>query len=160
MITVKKINSRQIILLGLCFIFTMVISASFTHAGVTESIFISEKDLGRFLRGYFEADLNNDGELETVKVIEPCRFFTNIPDSVWGDDTGTSIIIIDSRGNAMFWSEVCRYRYIEKLLVEDLDKDGFKEIVISVGQNKRFGLEAENFIFGCKDGVYKLINKK
>ena len=33
-------------------------------------------DLGRCLSGYFEGiDLNDNGRLETVKVIEPCSFF-------------------------------------------------------------------------------------
>lgn len=119
---------------------------------------IDENDLGYHLAAYFkDIDLNNDGQLESVKVITPYGFFTNIPDSEWADDTGTTITIIDSKGKELFWSEVNRYQPIRNVAVEDLNKDGFLKIVISVGQAQEY--EATTYTYGWEKEAYTLITE-
>jgi len=98
---------------------------------------ITEYELGRCLSGYFEGiDLNNNGKLEKIKVTEPCSFYTNLPDYVWGDDTGVLIQIFDDQNKEIFLSEVFRYPLVVKnITVDDADKDGYQEIILSA-QNK------------------------
>ena len=79
---------------------------------------VKETDLGRALLAYFkDVELDNYGEPESIKVIEPHRMFTNKQD--WQDDTGTVIVIIDSYGNELFWDEVNRYQPINNITIDN-----------------------------------------
>jgi hypothetical protein len=128
-----------------------------TNISFTEDWHITENDLGRYLIAYFrDIDLNNDGEMETIKVIEQTGIFTNVPDSEWGDDTGTIIRIIDNKNNEVFWDEVSRYQPVENVSVEDMNEDGFDEIIISVSQTQDY--RAKTYIYGWKDSSYRLIS--
>jgi len=58
---------------------------------------IKENNIGRYLIAYYkDIDLNNDGRLENVKIIEPQRVYTNLNN--WQDDTG-AVVIISDKGN-------------------------------------------------------------
>jgi len=91
----------------------------------------SPTDLGRCLSGYFEGiDLNKNGKLETIKVTESCSFFTNLPDHIWGDDTGVLLQIFDDQNKEIFLAEVFRY----PLVIENITVDDTK--IILSAQNK------------------------
>ena len=121
--------------------------------------YIAEDDLGYCLVAYFEdQDLNNDGTLENVEVIEPCRVFTNLPDGLWGDDTGATITIADSNGRQIFWDEVGRYQPVENVSLVDLNYDGTLEVVISLGKTEEY--EATDYTYGWEDDKYQLLHKE
>lgn len=119
----------------------------------------TESDLGYYKVGYYyEVDLNNDGELEIVEVTEPYKFFTNIPDSIWGDDTGAVIRILNSNGKILYLKDLDRFQPVENVLVKDTDGDGFKEIVISIAETEE--MKAKTYVYGWKDDVYKIISER
>ena len=78
--------------------------------------FFDAAGLGRFLAGCYRVDLNLDGEEEMVKILEPVGFFTNIEDWEYGCDTGVVLIVEDSRGNEVFWTECGRWQPIERMM--------------------------------------------
>ena len=115
--------------------------------------FPAQSDLGYHLAAYFrDVDLNNDGTKESIKVIAPHRLSTNIPDCAWGDDTGVVIKIINSAGEEVFYAEVGRYRPVEKVIIEDAERQGLKDIVIILGASA--GEEALTKRYGWVEGGY------
>ncbi|MFC1594687.1 hypothetical protein ACFL38_05100 [Candidatus Omnitrophota bacterium] len=131
-------------------------SAYWEEMPISEESDITEDDLGYCLVGYFEdIDLNNDGELEEVKVITPCEIFTN---SACGDDTGTTIKIIDSQGYMVFWDEVFRFQPVEHIVLEDVDGDGTLEIAVSAGRHDVY--EPMTHVYGWRGGKYERINEQ
>ena len=118
----------------------------------------TENDLGYCKVGYYyQVDLNNDGEEEIVEVAEPYKFFTNVPDSVWGDDTGAVIRILNSNGDAVYLSDLPRYQPVLNVIIEDINGDNLKEIVIWVGETE--DQDARVCTYWWKDKTYKLMER-
>lgn len=125
----------------------MILLGLFLFSPVYADCPIHEAQPGRCLSAFYkDIDLNHDGTFESVKVISPCIFYTNLEEADWADDTGVVIVIFDDKNNEVFWDEVARYQRLEKVELNDVDKDGLIEIIITVRAEEPF--EARNFIYG------------
>ncbi|MFC1804302.1 hypothetical protein ACFLZ3_00510 [Candidatus Omnitrophota bacterium] len=114
---------------------------------------IGEGDYGRTLVAYFkDIDLNNDGKPESVKVIDYCRFSTNIEDD-WGDDTGAVVKIFDSQGKEIYWDALPNFQNVETVDVEDINGDGFREVVIKMEGTEEY--PETDLVYCWEFGEYK-----
>jgi len=114
------------------------------------------EELGRCRVGYFDnVDLNNDGLFEVIKITDPCKVFTNVPDSEWGDDKGVVIKIVNEAGELIHREVFEQIFEIDDAHIIDGSSKGFKQIFIS-GLNKHTILW-ERYTFGFKDGKYQII---
>ncbi|MBU1147122.1 MAG: VCBS repeat-containing protein [Candidatus Omnitrophica bacterium] len=119
----------------------------------------ADRDLGYCKVGYYyRLDLNNDGKEEIVEVTEPYKFYTNLPDSVWGDDTGAVIRILNRKGEVVYLKDLDRYQPIEEVSIGDVDGDGLNEVMVSIGKTE--DQVAKTYIYGWKDNEYKIIAKR
>jgi len=138
------------------FVITILLLMAF-DVYVTKDGFSAEREeLGRCLVGYFDnVDLNNDGLFEVVKITDPCKVYTNVPDSEWGDDTGVVIKIESEAGEHIHREVFDQFFEIDDAHIIDGSAKGFKQIFVS-GLNK-VTMKWERFTFGFKDGKYQII---
>lgn len=114
------------------------------------------KTCNRYL--WDSADLNNDGAYEYIGV-----FFQWDGEGVWSNDIGYVICIFDDRLNILFGEEIIRYAFAEKLSVEDIDNDGFKEAVVVSEYIESFPDKTATCIYGWDGEKYvkeKVIKEK
>ncbi|MFH1045687.1 MAG: hypothetical protein V1727_01835 [Candidatus Omnitrophota bacterium] len=118
---------------------------------------VKENDFGRSLLALFHADLDKDGQMETIKIIDACPFFTN-SESDWAEATGLVIVIFDQNGKELFWDEAALpFQLIKEIFLDDANQDGYKEIVIAVNEDQPH--PDITYRYGYQDGAFGLIAK-
>lgn len=72
-----------------------------------------------------EGDLNSDGKEEQVGIFSQWE-----GEGWWSEDTGYVICIFDNE-NILYGDAIAKFTTVKSLSIEDIDKDGLKDIVVS-----------------------------
>ena len=156
MFIVKLIKALLVILVFLAAFFPVYINISL-HTTADASPESVKSELEEYLRTYdipflIRADLNSDNKDEKITIYRQWD-----GEGWWSDDQWYIICIFDEAGNVLYKRDVSYFQEVEGFAVKDTDGDGFKEIIISLGQAQYW--DARTQIYGWKEDSYKLMGE-
>lgn len=147
-------NRKQLFLSTLILLLTIhLINARFLASATQETI---DNSLEEYIKTYnisflIKADLNNDGKEERITIFRQWD-----GEGYWSDDQWYIFCIFDDENNVLFMKDVSYFQEVGSFSVEDRDRDGLKEIIVSLDQAECW--EAKTQIYGWKDDGYELVS--
>ena len=147
-------NKKQLLLPTLIlFLITHLITAGHLADATQGNV---GNNLREYLKSYnisflIKADLNNDGKDERVTIFRQWD-----GEGWWSDDQWFVLCIFDDENNVLFMKDVSYFQEVGSFSVEDRDRDGLKEIIVSLDQAECW--EAKTQIYGWKDDGYELVS--